>query len=265
MNISSQLFLRKGDAEYNLNLLSSNTASGSSRTQGVTKEVYDKVPKMDISPSTLREISIVSSLTAIFSGPFLFGAKKVSECLYMGYQGNIQDAKTCGDELIGAFNKPVNVMTYLCFASCIALLATGLYAGTRNFFQDAAQRERFELLDSEYKAVSEYLQKQYNESNKQAAVTAAQNLINNKELISLNLKEGAKLSDIQVQLLTAKIQRTADRIIKHDSDHKKLMADVEREAKSQKDSPKRSSPLPVVTAGQKPFSLNMKFPHQRGA
>ena len=75
MNVS---FLDKNSPINNLKTLSSFGYEDTSKTKTITQEVYRKVPKESLAPSTLREICLTSSLIAIFSGPFFFYSQKSS-------------------------------------------------------------------------------------------------------------------------------------------------------------------------------------------
>lgn len=210
MNASLELFLNKSDAIKNLDLLSNFDYSANNKTKCMTEEVYKKVPKIHISPGTLREICLVTSLATICSVPFLFTAKKLMDCSLMLYNGN-NNAKTCWSELSDIFIKPTYTMTFLCFASMLALGGVGLYAGARYFFQDHKIEERFDLLDTQYSRIASHLETQIDD--KKEAAKIAQKLLQNKTLIRSALIREAKLSEAQADILVGKIFIAAERTL----------------------------------------------------
>jgi hypothetical protein len=234
---SSKLFLCKENSLKNLETLSNFTHSDTSNTKTITEEVYKKVSKMSVSPSTLREICLTSSLFAIFSGPFLFTAKKTVECVLEKYNKDLFNMPTCLGEITNPFSKKIDTITYVCFSSFIALAATGLYAGARYFFQDSKQLERYNLLNKEYVAIAKQLEKKPH-------IDMAKNLIKNKDLIQMNLIQEGKLSESQAKSLIIPIVQVAHTII----DKENLLIEMK---KNQALAP---TTVPLTITDQKPSS-----------
>jgi hypothetical protein len=107
-------------------------------------------------------------------------------------------------------------MTYISLLSGVAVLGTGAYAAARWRFQDKTQRERFESLDREYSQAAATLENQYRTAGKQEKekiLETALKISDNAKLIYAALREAAKISQPQANLLTAKIARAAESII----------------------------------------------------
>ncbi len=211
MNASLELFLNKSDTAKNLDQLTKFEYSANNKTKCMTEEVYKKVPKTSISPGTLREICLVTSLATISSAPFLFTAKKLMDCGLLLYKGDFNTAQQQWEGLSDVFNKPSLPMTFLCFASMLALGGVGMYAGARYFFQDHKQEERFLLLDTQYSKIAHYLETQIDD--KKEAATLAQKLLQNQSLIRSALIREAKLSEPQADILIGKIAIAASRTL----------------------------------------------------
>ncbi|MBX9923743.1 MAG: hypothetical protein K2Y01_06500 [Rhabdochlamydiaceae bacterium] len=259
MNVNSELFLYKGNAAKNLETLTSFDYADTSKTKYMTEEVYKKAPKNNISKSTLNEICWVSCASMIASGPFLFTIKKVYDCTSLVWSTGLEEAKQCGVGLTEALGKPINQLTYLCFASMVALAGVGVYTAARSIFQDRSQEERYSLLSTEYNSVMSYLKDQYNTVDKTSATDSATKLLKNADWIRASLIEDAKLSSSQADKIIAQIKQTANRILQNNSTAIVKQAPVttlpESSTKKPTVSPKRLSPN---------LSSSMMNPRRRG-
>jgi len=210
-------FLLENNPRQNIDMLASIRPSDTSGTKCTTQRAYAFVPKTNLKPSTLREISLVSSSLVVFSAPFLFTVRKAVTCSGLLVNTGFKEAKECAGKLVQAFADPVNAMAYLCFVSAVAIAGTATYAGARYYFQDSNQEKRFEALNKEYSATAEFLVKEYGSARKverEALVEAAQKLIRNGELIRSSLSTVARLTEPQVNLLTAKITHAAKEVLR---------------------------------------------------
>lgn len=235
MAISSNVFLYENKPQNNLETLANYQASDSSGTKCTTENAYKLAPKWAISPSTLREISLVSSLFIVLTGPFLFTAKKVYECSSLLFDAEIERATECRDNLRQAFSNPVNLMTYLSFAALVSLAGVGVYAGARMIFQDKTQEERFELLNTEYSLMAKHLDETYKTTRKdevQNLVELAEKLHRNKDFIRANLIRTVKLTEPQASYLSAKISHTASLILSKERANSHPLPDTKLTAKS---------------------------------
>ncbi len=214
MTTSSNLFLYENNPQKNLELLANFNASNPNNC--TTESVYKKAPKSKISGSKLREFSCVAAGFTALTIPFLFIAWKASQCGSLLWRGKPGEAYNCAEKVLDALASPVNIMTYISLLSGVAVLGTGAYAAARWRFQDKTQRERFESLDREYSQAAATLENQYRTAGKQEKekiLETALKISDNAKLIYAALREAAKISQPQANLLTAKIARAAESII----------------------------------------------------
>lgn len=264
MAISSNIFLYENKPQKNLETLSNDLAKDSSGTKCTTENAYKLAPKWAISPSTLREISLVSSLFIVLTGPFLFTAKKVYECGSFLFDTEIGKAEVCRDNLKQAFSNPVNLMTYLSFTALVSLAGVGVYAGARMIFQDKTQEERFELLNTEYSLMAKHLDETYKTTRKeeiQNVVEIAEKLHRNKDFIRANLIRTLKLTEPQASYLSAKTSHTASLILSKERVKSPPLPLAQPVAKP------TAIPLPPATPVAVPVPANPPFPQKdsRGA
>ena len=218
MSISqNQLFIYENNPAKNLEILANFNLSDIASTRCMTETVYRKLPKWDVSHSTMREISLLGAGATFLTGPFGFLLAKVYECGGM-LLSDPSKAKSCSEKLLENMTKAVPIMTYLCFASAVTLAGIGTYAALRSIFRDESQGERFELLDKEYLAAAHSLLEQYRiAGKKEGVVQIARQLADKSELIHANLKLRARLTEAQTTALTVKISHSAKSILQSEN------------------------------------------------
>jgi uncharacterized protein YecT (DUF1311 family) len=214
MTISPNLFLYENNPHKNLELLANFNASNPNNC--TTESVYKKVPKSTISGSKLREISIVTAGFTALTLPFIFIAWKACQCGSLLWRGKAEEAFKCTETILDALGSPVHAMTYVSLLAGVAVLGTGAYAASRWYFQDKTKGERFECLDREYSKAAATLENQYRTAGKQEKEKireTALKISDNAKLIYAALREAAKISHPQANLLMTKIARAAESII----------------------------------------------------
>src|SRR5207245_4631148 len=125
MTISSNLFLYENNPQKNLEILSNFSASIDANTSCTTEKAHKLTPKSNISPSTLREICIVSSGFTALAIPFFFLARKVYECASLLYDGKVTEANECRQNVLEHLAEPVHILSYLSLLSFVAVAGVG--------------------------------------------------------------------------------------------------------------------------------------------
>jgi len=148
----------------------------------------------------------------------VFLGKKVHECASLYFDLKFTEASECKAKIAESLLDPVNNMTYLCFISGTLLLGMGTYVALSWAFQDKNQGARFEELDSAYGDAAKSLASQYygakTTGEREKAVKTAQNLVDRKDFLRASLREVAKLTEPQADLLTAKLTSTANAVLR---------------------------------------------------
>ena len=217
--INKNNFLAESDSKKNINTLAHFSLPDVSSTLCLTERVHQKLPKTEIPLDTLREICVLGTGTVLLAAPFYLLAQKVYQCVIKNFSETFQ----CADGLAQAIANPANIMFYFCFASLTTIAGVGTYAALRRCLEDATKQERFEMLDKEYTAAAAYLLEQYKTSRgeeKKNVIILAEKLADKRELIRASLRQIARLTEPQTNVLIAKLSFAAQSIL---SEEKKLL------------------------------------------
>ncbi len=213
MNITNKHnFLIESDPQKNIRMLADFSLLDVSGTLCLTQMVHQKLPKTDIPIDTQREICLLGTGAVLLSVPFYLLAQKVYQCATK----NLSETFQCKDGLAQAIGNPANIMSYFCFASLTALAGAGTYAILRRCLEDSAKQERFDLLDKEYTAAAAYLIRQHKTSRGQERgdlAMIAGKLADKTELIRASLRQVARLTEPQTNLLIAKLSFAARSVL----------------------------------------------------
>lgn len=204
-------FISDTNFKENLDNLASFSLADVTSTRCMTEGAYQKLPALRVSNGTLREVTILGAAATLLAAPFVFIASKIynlgvaalEKCqVELFPEDFFAGVSQCFENLTKNILSPVNVMSYLCFASLTGLAGIGAYAGLRKIFEDKTQAERFELLDKAYLGTAQFIE-QCNDRGK------VRQIVQNLDLIKANLKQVADLTDAQVEALTVKISHAA--------------------------------------------------------
>jgi len=208
----SRNYLIENDPRTNLRILAEFQPSDTAGTKCTTEKAYLKVPKTNISPSTLREIALITGGMTFLTLPYILTAGKLAECGSKLFQGQLMETYTCLGELMGQVAPKIQLANLLTLGSMVAFASLGAYSLARRCLQDKAKGERFEMLNREYSAAADTLLKQsvsQNRNERTEAIQMAKSLLDNQELIGLSLLQTARLTKPQADLLAAKIANAA--------------------------------------------------------